>query len=148
MELLAINGKPCPATVAETLALVQNIEGNLSIEAHHPSIDDIYIPEPTKTVTAQQKIDDSTRDKAPVSIDAEQKTQEEEKKETSKEEEDTSFVVVQLDEVQKSIADEMEDEEDENEAEEENVEESAAENEEDDKESSTYESLPPPKDEP
>lgn len=36
MKLLAINGQPCPASVAETLAMVQNIVGDLSIKAHYP----------------------------------------------------------------------------------------------------------------
>ncbi|CAJ1935242.1 unnamed protein product [Cylindrotheca closterium] len=160
MKLLAINDQPCPATVAETLALVQNIEGDLSIRAHHPSVEDVYIPEPpTKTVTAQQKVDDLTRTQAvPVLADdddgeqkGEQKTPNEKEEATSKGDEDANVVVGQPKEVQNSITDAVEDgekEDDEKEAEAEKVDETEDNNEEDDNESSTYESLPPPKNEP
>lgn len=156
MKLLAINDQPAPATVGETLALVQNIEGNLSIKAQYPTGEDVYYPEPPKNVTTEKKVDDLTGVQIPAPVVGAEKTQMEQEEKSETGDEDTNFIVGQLEDVQTSIADAVEDDEKEDdkkegsEKEDDKQEEEAenADDNEDDNESSTYESLPPPRDEP
>lgn len=133
MRLLTINSKPCPATVAETLALVQNIEGDLWIKAHYPAAEDVNDPEPQKS---EEK--DLTGVQVPAAFGivekAEEKKLEEEKKEDDGESTgETEMLVAKLGHVRQSITNAVD-----SDKKEDNEKESLLDG------PSEYESLPPP----